>query len=145
MTAHKEQDERVVLLRLTFKLVDLHRRGGFPAAAGQLAAQVIGHAPGGDLNQPGARIVGKAFPRPLQGGCDQCLLNGVLGVGEVTEAADDRAEHLRRKLAQQMLGCVKRAHSKSSGGPLMTCRTSIGMLIGGPPGPGAADARAAIS
>jgi hypothetical protein len=40
----------------------------------------------------------------LHGRRDQCLLNGVLGGGEVTETADDRAEHLRREFAQQMLG-----------------------------------------
>jgi hypothetical protein len=31
-------------------------------------------------------------------------LNGILGGGEVMETADDRAEHLRREFAQQMLG-----------------------------------------
>ena len=33
----------------------------------------------------------------------------------------------------------------STGGALITSRTSIGMFNGAPPGPGAADARAAIS
>ena len=36
-------------------------------------------------------------------------------------------------------------HSCSTGGALITSRTSIGMFIGTPPLPGAADARAAIS
>ena len=86
--------------------------------------------------------------RPLNGGRHQCLLNRVLSGGEVAETADDRAENLRRQLAQQMLSVGvqrRRGHSSSSGGPLITCRTSIGMFIGVPPGPGAADALAAIA
>ena len=45
---------------------------------------------------------------PSRGHCaarrDQRFLHGVLGGGEVTKAADHRAEHLRRQLAQQVLG-----------------------------------------
>ncbi len=54
-----------------------------------------------------------------------------------------RRERLRRKLAQQIFGTG--AHTNSAGGPLITCRTSIGMFIGAPPGAGAAEARAAIA
>ena len=160
MTAHEQQDERVVLIGVSPDLqidrrcnwFELRGRGGFPAAARRLAAQVIGHAPRGHLNQPGAWIFRTTFPRPLNGRGDQCFLNGILGAGEVAETADDRTEHLRRKFAQQMLGrriqIIRRRrisrHNKSSGGPLITCRTSIGIFIGAPPGPGAADARAAI-
>ena len=115
----------------------------FTATSRQLAANVIRHAPRGDVNQPPARIVGETFAWPLDRGRQQRLLHGVLRSGEVAEAADDRAENLRRQLAQQVLG-PKLAH-RSTGGPLMTSRTSIGMLIGLPPGPGAADARAAKS
>ena len=114
MTAHKEQDESIVLIRLILdlglnaaprrQLVEFHGRRGFPAAASQLAAQVVRHAPRSDLNQPRAGIAGKAFPRPLIGSRDQRLLNGILGVGEVAETADDRAQHLRSEFAQQILG-----------------------------------------
>ena len=154
MAAHKEEDERIILIRLILKVgrghlvIELHGRGSFPAPASQFTALVIGHAPGSDVNQPGARILGQAFPRPLNSRRYQCLLNGILGGGKVAETADDRAEHLRREFAQQMLGTgVQRArrHWNSSGGPLITCRTSIGMFIGTPPSPGAADAPAAIS
>jgi len=153
MTAHEEQDERVVLMgfvlndgrrRLGF---GLHCGCGFPAA-GQIAAQVVGHPAVGDVNQPGARSVGNTFAGPLQRGGEQCFLNGALGRCEVAKTADDCAEHLRRQVAQQMLGgCVERTrgHRNSSGGPLITWRTSIGMFAGDPPGPGAADARAAIA
>ncbi len=67
---------------------------------------------------------------------------------EVAEAPHDRAEHLRRELAQQVLGAGSgdgERHSSSMGGALITCRTSIAMLSGAPPGPGAAEASAAIS
>src|SRR5271170_6987779 len=70
----------------------------------------------------------------------------------IPETASDSAEHLRRKLTQQMLGSRipflghwSSRYSISGGGPLMTWRTSIGMFNGTPPGPGAADALAAIS
>jgi len=154
MTAHEQQDERVVLIHFILRVgrrrrpVELERRGGFSAPAGEFAADVIGHAPGSHLNQPGARIAGAPLPRPLNSRRNQRLLHGVFGVCKVTESADDRSEHLRRKLAQQMLGTGvqrRRRHSSSSGGPLITWRTSIGMLNGVPPGPGAADARAASS
>ena len=154
MAAHEEQDERVVLIGFARSggrgrhLPGLHGSGGFAAAAGHFAAQVVGHAPAGHLNQPGAGIVGNAFARPLNGRREQGLLHGVLGGGEVAETADHRAEHLRREFAQQMLvtGVQRpRGHTNSSGGPLITCRTSIGMFSGAPPCPGAADARAAIA
>ena len=148
MAAHEEQHERVVLLRIH---PDSGGRARAPAAAvsrcrrDDFAAQVVGHAPRGDLDQPPARIFGNAFARPLQRRRQQRLLHRVLRGAEIAEAADHRAEHLRREFAQQVLGwCVQR-HSTSSGGPLITWRTSIGMFIGAPSGPGAADARAAIA
>jgi hypothetical protein len=109
---------------------------------------VIGHAPAGDLDQPAAGILGQALPGPLHGRREQRLLNRVLGGGEVPETPDDRTEDPRRQLAQQVLGTGVQGpdrQNKSSGGPLITWRTSIGMLNGAPPGPGAAEARAAIS
>ena len=96
-----------------------------------------------------ARVVGHALARPLRGRRDQRFLHRVLRGGEVAEAADDGAEHLRRELAQQVLGI-----DASSGGGHVTrlraarsspARTSIAMLSGAPPGPGAAEPRAAIS
>jgi hypothetical protein len=44
------------------------------------------------------------FPRPLHRCREQRLLNGVFGGGEIMEASSYRPEHLRRELAQQMLG-----------------------------------------
>src|SRR5678815_3946651 len=104
---------------------------------------MIGHPPHGDLDQPAARVVGDPVRGPLLRRRDERLLHRVLRGGEIAEAADHRAEHLRRELAQQAL--TGEAGHTSTGGPLITSRTSIGMLSGLPPGPGAADARAAIS
>ena len=123
----------------------LHDDDGLTAAPGQIGAQVIRHAPGGDLDQPAARILGNTLFGPLQSGGEERLLNGVFRGGKVPEPPDDRAEHLRRELTQQMLGVAVERRHRSSGGPLITCRTSIGMLSGTPPLPGAADTRAAIS
>ena len=125
----------------------LHHHDVLAPAAGQLRAQVVGHAPGGDLDQPAARVVGDAVARPLLRRREQRLLHRVLGGGEVAEAADHRAEHLRRELAQQVLARVveRRLRHTSTGGALITWRTSIGMFSGTPPVPGAAEARPAIS
>ena len=108
---------------------------------------MIGHAPQSDLDQPAARVVRNAVARPLRGRSDQRFLHGVLASREVAETPQRRAEHLRRQLAQQMLGSmVQRSEGHLiSGGPLITWRTSIAMLKGAPPGPGAAEASAAIA
>ena len=42
-------------------------------------------------------------------------------------------------------GAATGGNGKSGGGPLITCRTSMGMFSGTPPGPGAAEARAAMA
>jgi len=52
---------------------------------------------------------------------------------------------LKARLQAGLPAPQRNRHSNSSGGPLITCRTSIHMFMGDPPGPGAADARAAIA
>src|SRR5262249_9586791 len=125
----------------------LRYHDGFAAPPGELGAQVIGHAPGGDLDQPAARVLWHPFPRPLHRGGEERFLHGVLLGGEVAEAPPDRAENLRREIAQQVLaGRVQGVGGHTSTGDLsITSRTSIGMPAGPPPLPGAAEARAAIS
>ena len=54
------------------------------------------------ISQPRG-LSGTPSARPLHGRREQRLLDGVLGGGEVAEAPDHRAEHLRRELAQQVL------------------------------------------
>ena len=105
------------------------------------------HAPRGHVDQPAAWVVGHALLGPLHRRREQRLLHCVLRGSEVAETPDDRPEDLRREVAQQALaGRVQAARRhRSTGGALITSRTSIGMFSGAPPGPGAADARAAIS
>ena len=81
----------------------LHHDDGLAPPPRQLGAELVGHAPGGDLDQPAARVVRHALGRPLHRRRDQRLLHGVFGGREVAEAPDDGAEHLRRQLAQQVL------------------------------------------
>ena len=111
MAAHEEQHERVVVVDGDLAVgrrdegpvgPELARDGLLAAPPRDLAAHAIGHAPEGDLDEPPARIVGHALARPLHRRRDQRLLHRVFGGGEVAVAADDRAEHLRRELAQQV-------------------------------------------
>ena len=151
MAAHEEKDQRVVFLRnsfdgLQFWCVD-RRKGDvrhltFATATSRFRANVICHPPEGDLRQPCAGIVRLTLAWPLHRRGKGCLLNGVLGRREVAKSSDNGPEHLRSQFPQQRLE-VGRCHWSSSGGPLMICRTSIGMFSGAPPRPGAADARAA--
>ena len=121
------------------------RRGQFLAAAAGVVAPVgVGHPARGHPDKPGERVVGLAVGGPGRGGGKQRLLHGVLGVGEVAVAADDRAEGPRRQFAQQALGGRAGGHTSGSGA-LITSRTSMRWRMGAPLIPGAADARAAIS
>ncbi len=133
-----------------------HRPGGgelLAAPARVVAAVLIRQPAGGDPDEPSERVVGLPLGGPGCGCGDQRLLHGVLGICEVAVTADEPTEDPRRKLAQQVLeararghgsGVTARGHSSGSGA-LSTSRTSIGCRIGTPSGPGAADARAAIS
>ena len=110
MTAHEQQDQRVVGidLRLAVRRRCNDDRGfvchdSFTVPARDLAANVIDHSTQRHLDQPAAWIVGDAVARPLCGRGDQRFLHGVLGVGEVAKSPDHRAEHLRREVAQQTL------------------------------------------
>ena len=132
MTAHEEQNQRVILFRLASRngvAEDRSEVVEFPSATRGLAPQLIRHPPGGDLDQPSAWIVGKTFTRPLLRGGEQCFLDRVLGNSEVAEATDHRAENPRRQLPQQVFVGEPRcaARHTSTGGALMTSRTSIGM------------------
>ena len=110
MTAHEEQDESVILCvaveieRWNDEERSLRGGGGFAIETGALATHTIGHAAGGNVDEPGARIVRRAFVRPLIRGCDQRVLHRVFRGGEVAEAMKQDAEHLRREVAQEMLG-----------------------------------------
>ena len=145
MARHEHQRERVVVLR---------RRGqvaGLPRAGGRLAVTPRGVAAGSiddpqrrDVDQPADGVRGRALAWPLLGRREHRLLGCVLGVGKVTESPPDRSEDPRRGVAHQVLDLSRSAHCSGIGAPI-TSRTSITVLIGLPPGPGAAEASAAIS
>src|SRR5687768_2738299 len=153
MAAHEKQDERVIAFHGPV-IAELRpwinrRLGGelLTIASCRFAAKEIGHAAGRHMNEPAARIVGNPFFRPLHAGCDERFLHRILGGGKIFETPDHGAENLRRELAQQVLGIRVQSGNRhaSTGGALITSRTSIGMFSGTPPLPGAADAAAAIS
>src|SRR5262249_22600628 len=155
MATHEEQRERVVLVHIHLGgrwrdecplRPDLVRDDFFASLARDLTSHVIGETTKRDVVQPSARILGNALRRPLRGG-DQRLWHRVLRRREVGVSAGDDAEHLRREVAKQMLDHRigrRLLRQTSTGGALITWRTSIGMLSGSPPFPGAADASAAI-
>ncbi len=105
---------------------------------------MIREATSRNLIQPAARIRGDSLRGPLRGRRDQRLLNRVLGIGEIAVTTGERAEHLRREVAQQVSDTGGYGQA-SFGGPLITSRTSMGMPMGAPPGPGAVEIFAASS
>ena len=124
-------------------LVNRQRRGDLLAPTARIGATVlVDESTRRHRDEPCQRVVGKPCP-PFLGGHDESLLHGVLGVRELAGTTSDRAEGLRGELAQQVLD-VGSGHTSGSGAP-STWRTSIGWRMGTPPGPGAADDRAAIS
>jgi hypothetical protein len=152
VTAHEQQQQAIVGLAAAgvAHFVDGHQAllgvAGdrlLAPPAGHLAADVIGHPPGGDVDEPGARLVRYTGQRPLGRRRQQRLLHRVLGSGEVTVAAHQRGQHVRRQLAQEGDRRRRRCHG-STGGALITSRTSMARFSGAPPRPGASDARAAI-
>ena len=103
MAAHEQEDERVVRIGggigegRTSGDAGLQGGLGFAAAAGDFAPDGIGHAAAGDLNQPGARVIGHSFTGPLGSSGEERFLDSVLGGGEIAEAAEDGSEHLRAR------------------------------------------------
>ena len=124
-----------------------------------LAAHVVDQAATRGALQPPARVRRDALARPVIGGGDERLLDGVLGRVEIARAVGERAEDLRREGAEQVLDggglaqcpaprAVSRKPSISTaldGPSSMTWRTMIGCWSARPPGPGTAETLAAIS
>ena len=158
MAAHKQKNECVIRIHVP---LDFNRRHadvcvlphlGFPFAAGDLAAHLIRHSSRCNLNQPPSWILRNAFLRPLPERRNHGLLHRIFGRWEVAKASHHGSKHLRRKFAQQLLGALvpwpnhhRFLYSISGGGPLIIGRTSMGMFNGAPPGPGAAEAFAAMA
>ena len=124
-----------------------------------LAALVVDQAATGGTLQPPARVRRDALARPVIGGGDERLLDGVLGRVEIARAVGKRAKDLRREGAEQVLDggrvaqcpgprAVSRKPSISTaldGPSSMIWRTMIGCWSARPPGPGTAETLAAIS
>ncbi len=147
MAAHAHQDQRVLF---RFNVLGLRKRVPhgerllfFPASSRRAAPDFIGEPPAGYLCEPRSRILRNAIRRPLPRGGQQSFLHRIFRCREISVPPHQEPEHLRHKVAKQVL--ERRFHQLTSGGPLSTCLTSIGMFSGVPPCPGAADAFAAIS
>ncbi len=123
-----------------------------------LAPPLVDQPPFGALQQPAARALRDALPRPVLRGREERLLNRVLGGVEVGVPANERAEDLRRRLAQQVLDtdgrvqaspptCSRNASisATSDGASVIICRTWIGCWVAIPSGPGTAESFPAIS
>ena len=132
MTAQEQQDERVVLVGAGT---------GFPAAGGTRAAASADSRSRRDCSlrsrsiilcdatriRHASRDLRGSAAGPLRGGDQQRLLDGVLGDVEMSVTAHQRAEYLRRELAQQALDGtgVGHADDTSVGGSPGIGRTSI--------------------
>ena len=159
MAAHEEQGQRVVLVDGDWRRRFEQGRLELPARSGMLAAPLVDQLATGSANQPRARVRWDAVAGPMVGGGDQRLLDGILRSVEVARAAGERAEDLRRQLAQQVLDAGRDVQRESPravwrkasisealvGDASMTCRMMIGCSVDLPPGPGTAEILAAIS
>src|SRR5258707_12406178 len=90
-----------------------------------IAAHLVDQPQGGSGDQPAAGVARHALGRPSGGRGEARLLHGVLALLELTVAADQHAEDLRRELAQQVLGRVAGPHASSVPSENMTGRTSM--------------------
>ena len=160
MAAQEEEHEGVVVGDGALVPGDRGRLAGDQLAlrAGRLAAAMVDEPALGGRQEPAVGRRRDAVARPVIGGGEQRLLDGVLGSVEVARAARQRAEDPRREVAQQVLdgggaqigcpaACSRNAPISAAvdGASSMTWRTMIGCWMGTPPWPGTADTRAAIS
>ncbi len=160
MAAHKEENLRVIFDRRSIQAGFRHMRRllhDFRLATPpcRFAADKVHHLSKSNLRQPGARIVGNSVARPLHHCRNRRFLNGIFGRLEITksfapQARAPMASVLARALRSEdrMIVPNPRFASQCQNPKSLwlpsTCRTSIGIFAGFPPGPGAADARAAM-
>src|SRR6478736_10324142 len=103
MAAHEEHGQRVVLAGGLVRGRLLTGNELLAVPPRPLTPPLVDQPPRGGLHEPAARFLRHAVLRPARRGCEQCLLDGVLGSVEVAVPAHERAENLRRQLAQQVL------------------------------------------
>ena len=103
MAAHEQHDQRVVLVGDLGRYRLLQRSQGLPLPPRLLASQLIEQPALAGLDELAARLCGNTFARPMVGGGQQRLLDGVLGSIEIAESPCEHADDLRRQFAQQVL------------------------------------------
>src|SRR5437764_748406 len=130
MTAEEQQGQRVV----GGGRVATHVQHGvvlLPARAGVLAPELVDQPSGRRGHEPGPWVVGNSLGGPLPRRGEERLLHGVLGRVELTVAPHQRAEDLRRNLAQQVLdavgvfACCSRGRSYAASAARRISATSI--------------------
>ena len=116
VAAQQHQDKRVVLRG------SWHRRRRFqlgrrplPPRPRRVAPPQLDTPPGRRRDQPAGRVVRHTGGRPLHGRREQRFLHGILAGREVSVAADQDAEDLRRQLAQQAVEITGKRHRSSAG------------------------------
>jgi hypothetical protein len=90
MAAHEKKRERVVVFRRCLEIASvrilerpfLAHDERFALASRDIAADLISHAPRGNVDQPRARILGFAIHGPLHRRCEQRFLHGVFARAE---------------------------------------------------------------
>jgi hypothetical protein len=101
--AAQEQDREAVVLLGRDSRRGLVRDTLLTVAACPVAAPCVDQSAGSCRQQPAPGLVGDTVARPALGRDQESLLDGVLGCVEVGVPARERADDLRRELAQQVL------------------------------------------
>ena len=112
MAVHEKENERVVFLfNRNFRVVRLREAGVRPLcchdiltpAPCHLAPHVVRDSSCCDLVQSAEWVFGNPLHGPLRGSRHESLLHRVLRGGEIIMPARYGGEHMRRKIAQQVL------------------------------------------
>src|SRR5438874_1018328 len=104
MAAQEQQRQRVVLVGgLRFNRGPERRNDLLPAASRTFCPPVVDQPPRGDRYQPRPRVGRQPFVAPLERSREQRLLDCVFTSVELPVPPKQRAEDLRRQIAQQVL------------------------------------------
>src|SRR6185503_14666440 len=112
MTAHEEQNERVIFIDGKVYVRRRHERPVcddftcdcvFAMTPRYFTAQLISHPPHCNVIEPAFGIVRNPFDWPLGRSRDECFLHGIFCRREITMTSCNGAEHLRSEIAKQVL------------------------------------------